>query len=343
MNTSKDPAKELGQTGDGFWLERMYTYLRLPFWAGVLATVSLVGVTTVGAYFAEGVLGDSFSALIFLTLPPTLASAILIQFAVRYMVRKTEQLRSYSRRFLEDNQKEAFHASFRFKYYLLAWAILGLIINPPFVATGFPVNYSFSQRILLTLPYQLVILFVATFLWTWLSSMYNIYRIGKLPMKLRPFTEDQTLGLRPFGMASLGFTVIYVGVLAFAILPLVVTGLLPELSAVIASGMFSLAPILFALPLLPLHSKLIAAKRELSDMIGPRYTRAFERFSVQSDRFDEGLSAELASIDTIRRDIHQMHTWPLDTGILVRLTAVVLSVIAILVAKGVSSVFPALK
>ena len=325
---------------NGFWLERLYTHLGLPFWAGVIATVSLSGAANVAGFFVAEVVGDSWSNLNLATLPFTLASVVLIQLAARFMVRRTEKLKSYAESLYEGVSRPGFRPAYRLSNFLVIWAIAALLINPPYLANGFPATYSPYQKLVLTLSYQPVVLFIGLFVWSWIYSMYSIYRMGSIPMKLRPFTEDRTLGLRTFGTTSLGLTVIYVGLLAITVLPLILTGSIPLLSVLVASGMFLLAPILFALPLLPLRAKLVAEKRRLANLVGPRYTRAFARFTNgQDDQADGNLSAELSSIDTIRRDINHIHTWPLDMGILVRLTAIVLSVVAILIAKVVSVVF----
>src|SRR3989442_13122123 len=47
--------------------------------------------------------------------------------------------------------------------------------------------------------------------------MLAIYRAGKLPFQLKPFTEDRILGLKPFGTASMRLASVY------AIFPIIVT------------------------------------------------------------------------------------------------------------------------
>lgn len=322
----------------------MYSYLRLPFWAGVIATVGLYGVTQSGAIFVTGVLGDQWSSAFFATLPSTLAAIALLQLGARFTVSRIERLHSYSESLLDVDSRASLRHLYHFRELLLVFAVIAVMTNGPYILVGFPATYSLFQKIILNLPFQLYLLFYATFIWTWIYSMYSIYRMGTLRMKLKPFTEDRTLGLRPFGTTSLGLTAVYVGVLAVTTLPLILVGLIPPVEIMIISGFFLLAPVLFAIPLLPLRTKLLAKKRELSDLVGSRYTRAFARFEdVQDVGLHGNLSAELSSIDMIQRDIHQIHTWPLDTGILVRLIAIVLSVIAILTTKVISILVPGLR
>jgi len=59
------------------------------------------------------------------------------------------------------------------------------------------------------LPYVPSHFILATLFWTFGYSMYSISKIGSLPMTLKPYTQDRTLGLRPFASASFSFTIIY--------------------------------------------------------------------------------------------------------------------------------------
>jgi len=44
---------------------------------------------------------------------------------------------------------------------------------------------------------------------------------------------------------------------------------------------------------------------------------------------------ELTGLDNVQRQIHQIHSWPFDVGIITRLAAIVFSMIAILLANYV--------
>jgi hypothetical protein len=85
---------------------------------------------------------------------------------------------------------------------------------------------------------------------------------------------------------------------------------------------------------------LIAAKKERLHWIAQRYTRVMQQVEERGEGpLDEKLVGELSAIDKMQRDIQQIHTWPFDTSILVRLTAIILTVVAIITARVIQAVF----
>ena len=65
--------------------------------------------------------------------------------------------------------------------------------------------------------------------------------------------------------------------------------------------------------------------------IAPRYERLVGTVSSGAV-VDEKIANEMAVVLEIRRDIQLIHTWPFDTGIIIRLAAVILSLAAILLS-----------
>ncbi len=214
-----------------------------------------------------------------------------------------------------------------------------MLVYPVILAITVPL-YSLGQtgRSLLTglegeVPFLWFNFIFATFLWTFGYSMYSIYKMGKLPLKLRPYTEDRTLGLRPFGKASLNSTLIYVGVVSTIVIPVIFQGILP---LGLALGFLILYPIgflLFLFPLLSLHSKLVDAKKKELAWIGPRATVLLQRVKASDGgQIDELTANEVSVLDKIKREAQQIHTWPFDTGILARLLAILFTVVGILIS-----------
>lgn len=313
----------------------------MPFWVGAVTVGGVLFPAMVFAsYLVAGVWGDLFPSQQNPGVLFDLIAGLSAQFAAVHAARRLEQLRKLSESLSEEAAKVNLQLLYRLRGILPVWILGATIVGGAFVVSGFPANYSLLQRVLMVSPYAYWWFFMATFIWIWMYSMYKVYRIGKLPMKLAPFTEDRFLGLKPFGAASLRLTAIYIVVFSTASLPSVIVGIAPLPGLLFIAIFFLLAPILFLLPLLPLHAKLLAAKRELSAIVGPRYTLAFDHFRKgESNPSDEKTVIEFVAIDKIQRDIQQIHSWPLDTGILVRLTAVILSVIAIMITKILSVVF----
>jgi hypothetical protein len=189
-----------------------------------------------------------------------------------------------------------------------------------------------SQQFLSDLPWFYFYLSQATLIWVYAYSMYSIYRMGKLPLRLKPFSEDKTLGLQPFGTASLQLTAIYLVYTIFVPFPYVVGN--PSVGNLsILAGFFLLSLVLFLLPLVSLRGKLSQVKREKLNWIGPKYTQVIQRVEAGDGPLDIGLSNELSAIKEIQRDIEQIHHWPFDVTAFARLSAVVLTVVAIILAR----------
>ncbi len=220
--------------------------------------------------------------------------------------------------------------------------LVSLVVNAlavPLFALGQTVR-PLSANLVGEVPFLWFNFILATFLWTFGYSMYSIYKMGKLPLKLRPYTEDRTLGLRPFGKASLNSTLIYVGVVSTVVIPVIFGGVLP---LGLALGFLMLYPIgflLFLLPLLSLHSKLVDARKKELAWIGPRATVLLQRIKApEGDHIDQLTANEVSVLDKIKRDAQQIHTWPFDTSILARLLAILLSATAILLSVIIRNLF----
>src|SRR3989454_12607167 len=92
------------------------------------------------------------------------------------------------------------HTPLRLSWILLAWlGVLGGIT----LLFGLP---DFSEHVLVLGYFFLV---TASFLLVYGYSMLVIYRAGNLPLELKSFTEDRTLGLAPFGTISLRLASVY--------------------------------------------------------------------------------------------------------------------------------------
>ncbi|MBI3116487.1 MAG: hypothetical protein HYZ12_04025, partial [Thaumarchaeota archaeon] len=153
------------------------------------------------------------------------------------------------------------------------------------------------------------------------------------------FTEDRTLGLKPFGRTSLQLTGVYVSFLASVFVTVVPLSEYSPPVIAVAISLLLLGLVIFFLPLLTLHSKLVAAKQEALQWISPQYSALVQKLRKDGlDNTDEKLYRELMAIDKIQRDINQVHGWPFDVGIVTRLAAIIFSVVAILLASLVRAI-----
>jgi hypothetical protein len=250
-----------------------------------------------------------------------------------------ENLRNYVQSMKPSGGAVALDALYGSRGVVVTWVILAATTNPVFILAGGPYPSLGSALLTNGFPFIYWQLFIGTFGWAWAYSLFRIYRIGKAPLGLRPFTEDRTLGLRPFGVASLRLTGLFIALMALLSVP-VLAGVNAAPFLTVFSGALVVALVFFLLPLRSLHRKLIAAKKERLHWIAQRYTRVMQQVEERGEGpLDEKLVGELSAIDKMQRDIQQIHTWPFDTSILVRLTAIILTVVAIITARVIQAVF----
>jgi len=301
------------------WFERLFTRVGLPFWAGVL----LVGffpplILTLLGYYTYGVRTD-FTGGVSLGVPLLLANVIYISFSSRYIRRRVEELEQYALSMGVDRSRIRTSYLSDFRLILATWVVLlatGVVVLEPF----FNPAYSLVQNLLRELLYSYMRLLQATFLWIFLSSMVAIYEMGQLPLRLKIFTEDRTLGLKPFANTSLHLTTIYV----IAIILTFPIFLYPNFAVELSLTIFLVPGLFFFLvPLFGLHKKMSEVRAEKSAAIGLRHSRVMSEVeAVGEGPLGEGLVNELLAIDAIKREIHQMHDWPFDIGTVARLTGI---------------------
>src|SRR5713226_6746779 len=301
------------------WFERLYARIGLPFWAGVV----LVGflpplLLTMLGYYTYGVKTD-FTGDISLGVPLLLANIVYILFSSRYIRRRVGGLEQYAVSMGADKSRIRTGYLSDFRLVVLTWVVLlatGVLVLEPVFNPG----YSLLQNLLRELLYSYTRLLQGTFLWVFLSSMVAIYKMGRLPLRLKVFTDDRTLGLKPFATTSLHLITIYV----VAILLTFPIFLYPNFAVELSLTIFLVPGLLFFLiPLFSLHKKMGEVRAEKSAMVGVRHSRVMSEVEAAGDGpLSEGLVNELLAIDAIKREIHQMHDWPFDIGTVVRLTGI---------------------
>jgi len=269
-------------------------------------------------YYAYGVKTD-FTGDISLGVPLLLANIVYILFSSRYIRHRVEDLEQYAVSMGADKSRVQTNYLDDFRPVVATWVVLlstSLLILEPIFNPG----YLLLQNLLRELLYSYTRLLQATFLWVFLSSMIAIYKMGRLPMRLRVFTDDRTLGLKPFANTSLHLITIYV----VAILLTFPIFLFPNFAVELSLTIFLVPGLFFFLvPLFGLHKKMRDAKAEKSTLIGLRHSRVMNEVEAAGEApLSEGLVNELPAIDSIKREIHQMHDWPFDIGTVARLIGI---------------------
>ena len=311
---------------------------RLPFWLGALI-VSFIPARILSTI--DYLLAPSQGVGSLILDESLVLSLIMLYFlyGVRYITRRIDRLSEYAKGMIPGNTTLHLGTQYRLSRVLLVWiallAIITLLSSDPLT-----VERVASDNIPVFAYFFLILAF---FLWTYGSSMLAIYHAGKLPFQLKPFTEDKTLGLKPFGTASMRLASVY------AIFPIIVTftqlflinveipgGVTVELGSFRASdliflgGLVLVGVVLFLLPLVGIHRRLQDARRQELNWITPRYTSLVQRLKDRmshSENFEsvnekDALASELSIIRQIESDIHRIQTWPFDIGVITRLATV---------------------
>jgi len=311
--------------------------LRLPFWLWaviigfvpprLLATLDylIVPPAGLGGYLLDTALVLSLFLVYFV-------------YAIHFISKRMERLDDYVKQMSPDLPDSVLRIPLRLSNVLAVWVVLLLAITLLF---GVPSPTAIFSEHIAVIAYFFLIL--ASFLWVYGYSMYAIHRAGKLPLRLKPFTEDRTLGLRPFGTASLRLASIYAifpltwtfvelvsinveipGGLAITFAPIRLTDI------IFSVGLILVGIVLFFLPLLSIRKRLLEAKREELSWVTPRYTRIIQGLKEQMPKTPsegrpnqtQAMASELTMIHQIQQDIQKIQSWPFDVGVVSRLATV---------------------
>ncbi len=329
-----------GEVNPLIWYERVYGALRLPVWAGMfvvgwgvtllLFTLSTLASGTSSYSFDSGGLAGMLFLLVSITYIHLAAG--YLRSAMLNWSRQTEPL-------LTEDSGIDLSGLFAARGIVVTFALLTAITQSMYALLILPANLTAYQKLIVTIPYDFWEVYLVTIIWMFTYSMYKIYRVGRRPMKLQSFTQDRTLGLRPFGRASLQLSGVYFSIIALALVITVANGTYGIPLMIFAGSLTVFGIGLFLIPLVSLHAKMTRAKQEAHAWISPQYTKLME---IVRDKgviaTDDAVLHRLEGVENINRAIGQIYGWPFDIGIIVRLSAIVLSVTAILLSAVLRSI-----
>ncbi|HET7009598.1 MAG TPA: hypothetical protein VFI11_02385 [Anaerolineales bacterium] len=173
-------------------------------------------------------------------------------------------------------------------------------------------------------------------LWFFGALLVGLHRLGRMSLRLTPFEEDRSLGLRPLG--SVAFTSFVV--LTAAVLPLLATQWHDPRGAVTNLLFFLGFVALFFASLHGLHRQMVKAKAAILEQTHHLYVEAFRPIRAQwSLESAAEQSARLTAAEAIERRAATIQEWPLDEGLLARLAAIVTSVVGVILARLILSRF----
>ena len=216
---------------------------------------------------------------------------------------------------------------------LLGVALVG-VSSIPGVATPIPTTGLFGSLFLLV-DYLFSTIGFGSFVWMYLTSLRGLDKLGGEALRLRPPSEDPMLGLRPLGAISLSFGFAY-----FALLGLLFSNyfFLPFdfVGSIILPIFIIIGLVMFFLPLKSFHRQMKDVKR-LEQM---SIRKQLALITVELDGPGPGDSQtslqeikKLMAIQILDHKASAIPTWPFDTGMLGRFTAIILSVVTILIAR----------
>ena len=325
------------------WFERLNRRVGLPMWAGVVAfgvaPFILLGLPFLGVVSPSGEGLWDLAPYLLLTSLLALFISIFAFYTGRYLRREVRSLQEYAGKLSESSAKGTNSPDFSnfssIRRTIVVYILLSALTVPLFVIGG---TGTLLENLEGEVPYLWSSWILATFIWTFGYSMYSIHRMGRLPLRLKRHTQDRTLGLKPFATASLNSTLIYFGVVTTIVVAVAGGGAIPPSLAFFFLVLYPVGLVLFLLPLRSLHQKMIEAKQEELALTTPRYERLVEEVS-RGGKVDQTIANEMAVVIEIRREVQMIHTWPFDTGIIIRLAAVILSLTAILLSAAIRDFF----
>ena len=180
------------------WFERIISKLRLPLWLGipVVSLAPAVALWTLGINIR---IATDFTGVPVVSLPLLVLNILFLVGSSTLISRHIEKLRQYTDTLIVDSGPGVLNPLYSLTPIVLIWTLLVLASGLVFDPLIFKLYYPFYQSLLRVVVTSYIRLAQATFLWVLGYSMYSIHRWGKLPVRLKSFTQDPTLGLKPYG------------------------------------------------------------------------------------------------------------------------------------------------
>lgn len=298
-----------------FWFLRPFLWTGLPAWANVLAlTAAAFGGVTLLDWIAVGTFGSVETLYLPFHLAYFSITAVLL-------VREAERILTYAESIgAGDTERMRRGLYSTARALLVALPIEAVYLAPVLLAPGFTPADLFRHANVLGVFHVLV---GATAVWAFVASMKALHDLGEASLTLKPFTEDRSLGLRPFGSAALRLVAIYEVAILVGAIPMILEADYTPTGAPTFVVLALLGVVLFFLPLGTFRRQMRDAKARELGWIVPRYEELVQAVrESRASHIDEEIVGSLSALDKIQRDVQQIHTWPVDEAIILRLTSI---------------------
>ena len=330
-------------------IERFVSLIPLPYAWGCLiwAVFFAIAVQLIGGYLDTFDLSIALAVLLNPNLPllqgianlllSIIAYGFLPSFLVRFM-RSKVVLSEPELIAISPHGEETLHKVFggvsRSAPPILLGAALVVIASIPGVSTPIPTTGLFGSLFLFAY-YLFFAIGFGSFVWMYLTSLRGLDKLGGEALRLRPPSEDPMLGLRPLGAISLSFGFAYFTLLGllfstYFFLPFDYVG------SIVLPIFIIIGLVMFFLPLKSFHRKMKDVKRLEQISIRKQLTL----ITLEPDSPGPGDSQtalqeikKLLAIQILDHKASAIPTWPFDTGTLGRFTAIILSVVTVLIAR----------
>ncbi len=177
---------------------------------------------------------------------------------------------------------------------------------------------------LIMLPMSIVVnLPIMTVFWVYVMLLVGLDRLGRRKLRLEPFPQDPSLGLRPVGsLAANGFWVFCAGTV-----PFLFVAVRSRLDLVVGLTIFLAGVFIFFLSMARLHRQMVAAKQQHLDWARHLYVEAFG--PVRPAGTLDALRAQaplLSAAEALEKRALAIQEWPFDERTNSRIAAVVTGV-----------------
>lgn len=189
---------------------------------------------------------------------------------------------------------------------------------------------------LLLLPIVLAVhLPIAVAVWTILTVVVSLYRLGKLPLELDPYSGDPNMGLKRAGVLAYRAFLL----LAAGAAPVMIRYTTNELSLYLNIPLIVAVALAFAGSLWEIHRKMEGARAEALKTARLQVARLIEEARPHSepDEFARHAGAIALAISLEER-VESVKTWPVTGGIVGQFVLIVISVVTGLVSRSVMTV-----
>lgn len=218
---------------------------------------------------------------------------------------------------------------------LLMAGVITLLLSP-LLLSQIEGNVGLNQDYF-AVSYPIFFFGVATFIWTYASSLWGLHRAGKHPLRLPSYRTNPFLGLRGFGSISFSLTFVFFGgVLLGTLLISSFAADLPLANFVLfIVALTVIGLVMLFLPLQSIHGRMEEEKEHLrTSLLGELVRRAKEdEVALQGDR--AGVAKKLERTIILEHDyeeVEKLPTWPFDSPIAGRMVAILVTVVVSIVS-----------